>query len=485
MIHHIGFFPCLDAMTQYDVHKLLAASKIANTEDDQDFLDELAPLQAVKEKAIALSLMAGNCFPHDAAESWTIYRTSRPWAKPLIWLHGRLDGRAITTLMPQLVGLAWQHDLVPWDWNKFMPSLRVWQPPQHYGIRSQHFRERCRCLYSALLAQLTSCRHIRKVENAIADRTAGYVIVLQRRRSAQPPVLAEQVRQVRDILFSALAEGETLCCRYRAFWIESGTYTISFTVEAYNKHPALSAHMDGGEEERSGRGQRGGIAVIEPLGRMPTSLAFRQLRELAGGQAYERTPVWRRMGLRNMRRRYPNPADRLVASIKIEKRLRRIDLDLIYDAPNHAHGSVLVLQAVHSLAPSVTAQDQADCLYISEESFAFIFPCISLHAGDDFEYYSFLNVAGYGTWKKIVRSLRRIAQITLHAPFSPEWKRHYKHCSAYMLEKDAVCASDEEEERLFFLHRHRLYDFYQFIIEWLEAHNLEETQDVAINIRGL
>lgn len=485
MIHHIGFFPYSDAMAQYDVYNLLEASEIVSQEDNQDSLAEFAHLQTVKEKAIALSALAGTCCPQNAAKSWTICRTSRPRGKSLLWLHGRLADSTITALMPQLVDLAWQHNLLPWDWNKCMPSHRVWQAPQHCGIQFQRFRERCRSLLAALLAQLAFCRHIRRVENNIAERTAGYVIVLQRRLSPSPPELAEQVRHVRNILFAALAGDETLCCRYRAFWIESASYAISFTIEAYNKHPTLSAHMDGGEEECPERCQNGGIAVIEPLGRMSTSLAFRQLRELAGWQEYEHTPVWRRMGLRNMRCRYPNPADRLVASIKIEKRLRRIDLDLIYDAPNHVHGSVLVLQAIHSLAPSVAALAQADCLYISEESFAFIFPCIFPHAGDDFEYYSFLNVVGYGTWKKIVKSLRRIAQITLHAPLSPEWKKHYKDCSAYILEKNAAYISDEEDERLYFLHRYRLYDFYKFIIEWLEAHNLEETQDAAINIRGL
>lgn len=357
-----------------------------------------------------------------------------------------------------------------------MDEPQLWPAPNDGTSQIQRLRDRSRALREALLAQLPSCRHIRTVEDNGYD-TRGYVIALQRRRAGPSPSLADQVLRVRDILASALAEDESLNCRHRAFWVKSPVCTISFTIEAYNKHPTLSAHMDG----------EGDNPVVEPLGRMSTSLAFRRLREFAEEEDYRQTPVWRRMNLRNMRRRYPNPADRLAASVALEKRLRRIRLGLSYDAPFCERGCAFVLQAVRSIRPSAGDLTEADCLYIGDDDFNFIAPCIYDHVGMDFEYYSFLNVVGHPTWKKILQSLRRIAAITLHAPFSPEWEEHYDRCEEYLLEpeEDSDSLPDKNEKWVFYTHRRRLYDFYHFIIEWLEAHNLHETQDAAINIRGL
>ncbi len=431
-------------------------------------------LESLRQELVALTADRCRLSLTEADNAWRIRAATLPGIGAIHWLHCRLAYQTVMTLVPYLLSLVWKRGFLPAYWNASMNTPQLWPAPHDGHSLPQRLRDRSRALREALLAQLPSCRHIRTVEDNGYD-TRGYVIVLQRRRAAPSPALADQVLLVRDILASALAEDESLNCRHRAFWVKSPVCTISFTIEAYNKHPTLSAHMDG----------EGDNPVVEPLGRMSTSLAFRRLREFAEEEDYRQTPVWRRMNLQNMRRRYPNPADRLVASVMMEKRLRRINLYMGYDAPDHAGGYSLELQTVYSITPSERDLTEADCLFIGENEFCFIAPCIYAHVGDDFCYYSILNTFGYATWKKIVQSLRRIAAITLHEPFSPKWKEHYKGCCEYILEKDTFSLSDEERERLYYKHRHRLYDFYQFIIEWLEAHELTETDSTAINISGM
>lgn len=482
MLHHIGIFPARAGHFLPDFRKLFSEKKISTQETTSIDPKAVVP-ESLRRELVALTADRCHLSLTEADKTWRTRTATLSWTGRGRWLHCRLPYQTIMALVPDLLSLVWKRGFLPTYWNASMNTPQLWPAPHDSTSGPQRLRDRSRALREALLAQLPSCRHIRTVEDNGYD-TRGYVIVLQRRRAAPSPALADQVLLVRDILASSLAEGESLNCRHRAFWIESPGCTISFTIEAYNKHPTLSAHMDG-EEDFPGEYRNGEKPVIEPLGRMSTSLAFRQLRELANGQDYRQTSVWRRQNLRNMWRRYPNPADRLVASVVMEKRLRRINLYMGYDAPDHTSGCSLELQTVYSITPSERDLTEADCLFIGEDEFCFIAPCIHAHVGDDFYYYSLLNTFGYATWKNIVQSLRRIAAITLHDPFSPEWKEHYKGCCEYLLEEDTFSLTDEERERLYYKHRHRLYDFYQFIIEWLEAHELTNTDSIAINISGL
>ena len=482
MLHHIGIFPSHAERFVPDFRELFSKRKGSSQETASIDPKAVVP-ESLRQELVALTADRCRLSLAEAENAWNIRAATLSWTGDVRWLHCRLTYQTAMALLPDLLSLVWKRGFLPAYWNASMNAPQLWPAPHDSASGPQRLRDRSRSLREALLAQLPSCRHIRTVEDNGRD-TRGYVIVLQRRRTAPSPSLADQVLRVRDILASSLAEGERLNCRHRAFWVESPGCTISFTIEAYNKHPTLSAHMDG-EEDFPGRYRNGEKPVIEPLGRMSASLAFRQLRELADGRDYRQTAIWRRMRLWNMRRRYPNPADRLVASIKLEKRLRRINLYIGYDAPKYTRGSSLELQTVYSITHSEYDQTEADCLYIGEDEFSFIAPCIYPHVGEDFEYYSFLNVVGHATWKKIVQSLHRIAAITLHAPFSPEWKEHYRGCCEYLLEKDTFSLTDEERERLYYKHRHRLYDFYQFIIEWLEAHDLNDTGHAAINISGM
>lgn len=394
------------------------------------------------------------------------------------WLDLYVSWRNAPQIVLLCLGIALRHGLFLVDWQR---DGRLWHPGHIVRTGEVRCRERAAALCPVLQRRIEGCRHIRKIEvrfgarqNAYPGAAVGYVIVLARRKQISLPPLEERVRAVCDILRSLLEPGEELCCRDGMFVVEARDYEISFTVEAYNKNPCLIGCMENG------------VPVVRGMGRMNTMCAMRQARNMTAYRVLD-SALWRRMGCYDMVERYPNPADRFAASVRLERKLRRINLELACDVPDWNYGVVFQLRAIHSLESDGNDVEAESCLYLGEEGFSFLLPFILRHAPDSFDYYSTVNPLSFKVWKKISADMRHMARLILHDTFCEEVTRLIPNFFLSILQENEDCPDPLEKENppaFLHRHRHRLYAFYQLVCDWIESRG-EYGYNPLINISGL
>lgn len=132
-----------------------------------------------------------------------------------------------------------------------------------------------------------------------------------------------------DLLEENLLDEERLICEDGMYIVKGESYEINFVLEGYYKSAC---------ELGVGKGDS------KLMRRMSTYQAFLWMHN-----NYEKKEeVYNRMMLHDMNRIFPNPADRLVASVNISKWENRTKLDVAYTKRYSGHMVEMNLRVVHS-----------------------------------------------------------------------------------------------------------------------------------------
>lgn len=120
--------------------------------------------------------------------------------------------------------------------------------------------------------------------------------------------LEDRVLKFCEFLKSHLTSDEELSTGCRCFTVYGDRYEICYCLEGYNKNADKIGYVDDGQIK------------ADLMRRMPCEVAARQLGNL---EREEVRDVYSRMQFREWVNRYPNPAERFVASVNLAKQLRK------------------------------------------------------------------------------------------------------------------------------------------------------------------
>lgn len=419
------------------------------TIDQQALLSKLPQGSNIHEKEAA-------CGEESQKASWL--NISVPW---------RQAGEAVKICLDEIIKdklclVDWQNNEKLWSWNEF-----AYAAPCECSERANQF------LASLQKADLHICNSL-LVEERSNRRNNGnrksyraYSLVISSRKR-HGLAMEERVKRIYALLQTELRKDEKLECRNKSFIIDADAYQIAFVVEGYNKNPSITAYMEEGKP------------VVKPLRRMNSKMAMRRARKLYGG-TLKNSPVWRRLGLLDMVNRFPNPADRFVASVKIEEKLRYINMGIGYDSYGRSFSGSIWLYNISHDQDSCTNMKNMDYLYIGEEAFTFIYPFIVKYAGDDFDYSSRINTFHCSIINKIVYDMRELSFRILYYPYTDEVKNYLAKMDIRYIDGDSNKYNNTS--CLAYKNRKRLFEFYNFICDWLE-NNMVYGERV-INIAGV
>ena len=314
-----------------------------------------------------------------------------------------------------------------------------------------------------------------------------------REKEAEPSLVETWTEEFCRILQGSMLQDEKLEFCDHSFIISSdeGEYSLAFCLEALENGSTVALHMDcavsydtGPEDPIPGR------FTAEVMDR-PDILSLRSEALAMFPESAENSPIFRRMGLKRMLTKYPNPADRLAASIAIEKKLRIFGGELQYDNITRSERSMIVLHEM--LYRSMREEDEScDAMIMDESLFGLLYhPILQCFPGG-IEYYSFLNLIGPMQCRIVTESLKNLAWYTENDPDSPALDDYLRETWIYgigTVEEWPEYREDQDSldsKRAFLkLHRVKFCSFLSIMIDWFDVEELYGTQDWGINICGL
>jgi len=412
----------------------------------------------------------------------------------------QIDWHHAEKFLPALVDIACRNGFFLADLQK--EDLLLWSPQLLGNTGPFQCRERSGQIIEALQKKLKGIRAVAKIGEwtSYLGRknftrpvgNASYAVCLVR-KCAFSGSLEDWTREFHAFLESVLFSDEKLSFSDRSFWVESeeGSYHISFCIEAYGKHPSLTVHMD--TDKENGYEPVPGRLKVEPLCRAGTL----ELRKMAGRLCSERlkdSPIMRRLGLCMMKEQWPDPGQRLAASVRMEKGLSKIGMEFYYDSASKANRSQMILADVEFSTLGEQKDDTA-ALYMGESEFALLYPSIEKSISGGIQYYSFLNMVSPMQCGLIAADLKRLAWLFAHEPESPEVD---KYLEAVWI--DAIAPEDEwdfshwelgkapieKQRECLIRYRKKLLALFSFAIDWFSARaDDEDSADRAVNIMGL
>ncbi|CAK7036959.1 MAG: hypothetical protein DELT_00607 [Desulfovibrio sp.] len=167
---------------------------------------------------------------------------------------------------------------------------------------------RASAIKNILYAQGLGIFTIRKIENGsrFTVRHVSFVVTLNYRHEQ---TTEDRTRSFHAALVSSVANDEQLLCVDRYFCVQGKGYTVGFVLEAYKVQASRIGYVEDGQPK------------VHYLDRMGVDFAFRQFFPFEDSAEWRL--CWQRMNVSEFIEQYPNPADRFIASIKIERRLKK------------------------------------------------------------------------------------------------------------------------------------------------------------------
>jgi len=275
--------------------------------------------------------------------------------------------------------------------------------------------------------------------------------------------LENRINRARDFLSDfASSAGVSLVCQNKSFMIIGQRCRIVIIIEAYkiqaNKICYFEDHI-----------------LWTPLtNRMGVDQAFRD-------HLYMRAPgaidsIWSRMGLNEFIIQYPNLADRLVANIKIQKIINKINMGLNYVPCAALKGNDLVISPI---GPKTTKNENAVAgLGLSQECASFILPIIARFAPKVQEKNnSHCRPLARELWVKILEEMRRVSHLLYFDVYNAALDQYLGRFQISALDDGYLSGEYEPGDlqwyrcsRCFLLkHRKKLKAFYDFFISWMET----------------
>ncbi len=349
--------------------------------------------------------------------------------------------------LPVLSKCAAENDLVMYDTvtqNVFyrdivdMTAIRLRQAQQKF--------------HQAILRDLKPLCYIRRLyyDACRQWKECAYVITIN--KDPDKPFL-QRVNELYMCLQSHLSEGETLECEDGCFRISLDYSTIIYCLEGYKKRSDKRGYMDHGYPQE------------ELTHRMSCEDAFRSLRTLS---ARERRDAFRRQCFLEMKEKYPNPADRFVASVNISRQQLRYPYDIHYSGFGGywCEIGIHVFPGEFGYHPS-----QVSMLKIGIGESKWFLPFLEKFYPYFGKRYYDCNHIPCEMMADIVKEMKEIRTLILRDPSSPRVMPYIQKISLSVIDEKINCRLMSDPERLEFIVQHRFQaaQVLESFIRWIDA----------------
>lgn len=285
------------------------------------------------------------------------------------------------------------------------------------------------------------------------NNTSSYTLTV--RRDPEKTFL-ERTEDLYNCLKGHLWEDERLVCENRAFTVSGEGYSLIFTFEGYYKHADKSGYYENGR------------ACWYLTRRMNMEVAHKWMN---GCSDIEKEIILKRMNFREMVDKFPNPADRLAASIRITKWQRKQIFGVSYDGLG-PYGAEIIFHVV----PDDCYQnaDSISVLKIDEDAATFILPFIHDIYPYFYKRYSAENHVPCEMWRDITNRIKEARRMIVNDTYSPDLARYIGRFDLFVLGKyddPRILKSSDDYSPADFVYEHRyeIAHLYEIFIQWSET----------------
>ena len=205
-------------------------------------------------------------------------------------------------VLKELSVIALEHELALYD----AETDRTFLTEDIYCESYVTMRLRTQQLNYLILKTQKPIWRLRKLDitNGKYIKSSTYVLTLAKDVNS----FEDRIRCFYDLLKSSLSEGEELVTESKCFIVHSNEYEITYCVEGYKKNADKIGYIENGQ------------AVASLIRRMPCEIAIKQCGSLTQQEVCD---INDRMRFIDWINKYPNPAERFVASVNLAKQLRK------------------------------------------------------------------------------------------------------------------------------------------------------------------
>ncbi len=211
-------------------------------------------------------------------------------------------------VLPSVHCIAAEHDLVLYDAETGRTFFRNLVNRTYITVKS-----RIADYMRTIRGEMGPIWRIRKIGVSKTERDYDYAYIVTLRKAPDKSFSA-RCAAFYHCLNDQLRNDESLKTDNECFTIVGRWYSISFCLEGYKKHPNQMGYY------------AQGLPKAKLIKRMGCEEGFRWLEQ----EGENIDAVLDRMNFRELKRAYPNPADRFVASVNIQKWESRNVLDIRY-----------------------------------------------------------------------------------------------------------------------------------------------------------
>lgn len=315
---------------------------------------------------------------------------------------------------------------------------------------------RIQALKDAILSSVAPVWRIRKLHTHYGkrDKESSFVVILSKKPGES---FLERTQAFYQCLKSNLKDDEKLVCDGKCFTVKKEWYSITFALEGYKKNSNVFGYVEDGK-------------VSTDLScRMSCHCAFDWIEKHC--TEVEKSDIKKRMLFREMEDRYPNPADRFVASVNITKWQRRQLFHMRYSGFGY-YGSEMLFHII----PDDYYQDAANISVLKIEcgSASYILPFIEHFCPHIYDRYYGETHISTELWEDIVAGLEEVRDVILHDTFNKELAPYIESFNFYMFkdfDPEIYLPKDDDarlEAKTSFLYKHRYEVAYLFevFINW-------------------
>lgn len=356
----------------------------------------------------------------------------------------------VSAVLPRLHAIAIENDLVLYDAERkksyYMDliddsyiDMRIRQQELHRIIRKvMEPIWKIRCLYFV---------------SDYIEKESSYVVTIKKDCNVS---FKDRVIRFYTCIKNHLRDDEELLCSEKCYKIQGSGYTITYVLEGYKKHPNQIGYVED---------KKITVALLE---RMGVEEAYHWLDSCSDE---EKDDVFARMKFLEMQRKYPNPAERFIASVNISKWQQKQIFDIRYSSIGY-YGSEILFHIV----PDTFYHDESSnisVLKIEEESASFILPFISdVYPNIYDRYYATENHISFEMWERIIYRLKKAKEMILNDTFNPDLKPYIRKFNLFVLadheEPNYWIKINNNEVQFLYDHRYEVGHLYDVFIRWSE-----------------
>ena len=265
--------------------------------------------------------------------------------------------------------------------------------------------------------------------------------------------LEERTLNFYETLKSNLLKDEELHTGFECFTVCGDEYEIIYCLEGYKNCADKIGYMENG------------VPCTSLVKRMPCELAVKQCEAL---EKCEQRDVYARMRFSEWINRYPNPAERFVASVNLAKRIRREKLDIAVSSIGYYGSQILFHVAVDEYVAE--EPQRISVLKIEEDTASFILPVLEMvYPYIDARYYT-INHLPAEMMTDIVEKIKEIRKRIVNNTYDEKAFSIYSRSCLWALED----ASEDDElkytdpNKFIYNHRYKIARLYDIFVSWVE-----------------